>query len=822
MNRRFKLFSMLYSAIFLLAVFSASLLFADIHEIKGTIHHAPERDFSVINYTLHISFNPEQKTLYGKEFISLSPIKAKLDSVVLDAAEMKIESVKLPTGKGLKFRKTSDKLIIFLNRSYLSSDTVKISIIYNVTDAKKGLYFVLPDKNSKNPHFEIYTQGEEEENHYWFPCWDFPNDRATSEMFITTKKPNIAISNGKLINVIENKQDSTRTFHWKIDIPHVTYLTSFVAGNYKKFEDYYKKIPVQYYVHPDQEKYVKATFSKTPDMIKFFSDKIGIEYPYSKYAQTVVDKFMYGGMENISATTLTSGSLTDKQNNIDRTAESLISHELAHQWWGDLLTCHDWPSVWLNEGFATYFEALWKEHTLGRDAFDYEMSSYKNIYMMEDSTTYRRSLAGLKFQNHGQMLDRHSYQKGAWVLHMLRYVLGDELFWKGIHLYGVVNAGKVVGSDDLEKAFEEATNKNLHWFFNEWVYYAGYPKYVVNQSWIDSLKTISLRIQQKQIKEPLTTTFRMPVKIEVFTGSQKKPEKICIAAADTTILIKCKAKPELVLFDPGNNILKTIKFNKSKAEYLFQLAHADRGIDRIEALNKLQKKYKDDPDVQKAAALSMINDSFSTVRNNTARFLGEVRPKWAIEELKKAAHDHDSKVRASAVSALAKYKDASLVPFIQQIFAADSSLYVIGSSIRAIAQLDTAKALPVIKKALAMNSFNDKIRSAAIRAFSKLECPGMVGEILKYGTSENPGRLRTAVISAVSKYGKTHPEVVDYLISNLSDSSRWIKLRTISTLRKINKPEVIEAFKKATEKETDKRIKKSMQRAIKHLQRKKL
>ncbi len=821
MTRCVKPFSRLPLVLFLLAVFSASMLFADIHQIKGTLHHAPDRDFSVINYTMHLSFNAEKKTLYGKEVITLSPFKSGLDSVVLDAAEMEIKSVKLLKGKELKFRKVPEKLIIFLDREYTSDESIKIYIVYSVTDPKQGLYFVLPEENSEKKHFEIYTQGEEEENHYWFPCWDFPNDRATSELFITTKMPNIAISNGKLIDVIENKKDSTRTFHWRIDIPHVTYLTSFVVGNYKKFEDHYKNIPVQYYVHPDQEKYVKATFSKTPDMIEFFSKKTGIEYPYSKYAQTVVDKFMYGGMENISATTLTSGSLKDEQSNIDGTAETLISHELAHQWWGDLVTCRDWPSVWLNEGFATYFEALWTEHTKGRDAFDYKMSRNARIYMMEDSTNYRRSLAGLKFSNCGQMLDRHSYQKGAWVLHMLRYVLGEELFWKGIHHYGTENAEKVVVSYDLQKAFEEATGKNLYWFFNEWVFSAGYPKYVINKSWSDSLKAISLHIKQTQIKEPLTTTFRMPINIEIFAGSQKQIKKINLASADTTISIQCKTKPDLVLFDPGNNILKTVNVNKSKEEYLFQLAHAERGIDRLRALDKLQESYKNDEDVQKAAALSMTNDRFSTIRSSAARFLGEVHPDWAIDLLKKAAHDPDSRVRSSAVYALSKYKDASLVQFIQDVFSSDSSLYVMSSALQAVANMDSAKALPLIKKALATDSFNDRIRSAAIRAFSKLECPEMLDEILKYGTSKYPARLRMAVIGTVSKYGDTNPEVIDYLISNLNDSSRWIKMQTIFRLRKINNPRVIEALKKAAEKETDERIKKSMQRAIKHLQRKK-
>jgi len=810
----------LFNTIAVLTIFSSSLLSGDIQLISGTEHHAPDKSFSVLNYTLHLSFNPEEKTLYGKDIITLTPFQSGLDSVYLDADKMEIKSVKLLNSKNLNFRKTSDKLIIYLDKKYSASDTVKISINYTVTDPKKGLYFNLTDKNSMKNHFEIYTQGEEDENHYWFPCWDFPNDRATSELFITTKMPNIAISNGRLLSVDVNKKDSTRTFHWKMDIPHVTYLTSFVVGNYKKHEDFYKNIPVQYYVHPDQEKYVKATFSKTPDMIRFFSEKTGIEYPYSKYAQTVVDNFMYGGMENISATTLMSSTLRDEQGLIDGTSESLISHELAHQWWGDLVTCRDWPSVWLNEGFATYFEALWTEHTLGRDVFDYEMSRNARIYIMEDSTRYRRSLAGHKYQNYGQMLDRHSYQKGAWVLHMLRYVLGEELFWKGIHHYGVENTEKVVVSYDLQKAFEEATGKNLYWFFDEWVYSAGYPKYLIEKSWSDSLNAVSLHVEQKQTDEPLTTVFRMPVKIEIFSGSDKITKNIEICTKDTTLFFKCTKKPDLVLFDPGNNILKSVQYKKNKKEYLFQLVHAEKGIDRINALDNLTRYYKDDNDVQKAIANCMLNDKFRTVRSTAARFLGEKHPEWAKKQLLSATKDPDSRVRSAAVSALSSYKDSNLIPFLNKIFSNDSSLYVKSSAIRALVKIDSSNAVNVIKKSLSMESYNDRLRIGAIRAYATINCPELINEILKYGSADYSFRTRFAVLDAVSKYSDTHPEVVNYLISNLNDSSKWIKLRTIYKLRNINKSEVIEALKKAEEKEQDKRIKKSLKFALKHLARK--
>jgi len=321
---------------------------ATIDILDGPVHHAPDRDFDVIHYALKLSFDAPAKTTFGEVTITLSPFRSGLDSIVLNAATMEIQSVRLASKKALTFKKYPNLLTICLDKKYASEDTIKISIEYQVVDPQKGLYFILPQQGTKKQHFEIYSQGEMEDNHYWFPCWDFPNDRASSDIFITTKIPNIAISNGKLVAVSPVKKDSTRTFHWRMDIPHTSYLISIIVGNYKKIEDYYRNTPVQYYVHQDQEPYAGTTFGKTPEIIAFFSKKIGIEYPYCKYAQTVVDNFRYGGMENITATTLTSGTLKDARSNIDGTSESLIAHELAHQWWGDLLTCRDWANSWLH------------------------------------------------------------------------------------------------------------------------------------------------------------------------------------------------------------------------------------------------------------------------------------------------------------------------------------------------------------------------------------------------------------------------------------------------------------------------------------------
>ena len=807
--------------VFIVTLPVLSLQAGKIKTLEGPEHHAPDRDFHIIHYTLRLSFNAPKKTLFGKEDIILTPFHSGVDSIVLDAAKMDINSVRLLPTTQLKFKKQPQKLIIYLNRSISAKDTVTLGLDYTVKNPKKGLFFVLPQKGSTKNHFEIYSQGEMEDNHYWFPCWDFPNDRATSEVFITTKIPNIAISNGKLVDVVTNKKDSTRTFHWKIDVPHVSYLTSIIVGNYVKVEDYYKKIPVQYYVHPDQKPYALATFETTPKIIGFFSKHIGVEYPYSKYAQTVVDNFMYGGMENISATTLTSAAIHDRRSTIDGTSEGLIAHELAHQWWGDLLTCRDWTSAWLNEGFATYFASLWTEHSRGRDALDIDMRNAAKIYMAEDSSSYRRPLRWYRYKYPVNMFDRTAYQKGAWVLHMMRYVLGDELFWKGLNYYATTNAKKLVEACDLKKAIEDGTGKNLYWFFNEWVYSAGYPRYDIIKTWVDSLHALALHVKQTQVGDTLTTVFRMPVRIQMIAGNHQRTATVNLATADTTFYLHCIQNPDLVLFDPGDHILKELNFKKSKNEWLFQLAKANHAIDRLDALDALKKNFKNDKSVQEAIATRLKEDSFWVMRRESVRFLGDVHPKWAEAELVKAMHDPKSRVRAEAISALANYKDSTLVAKIQETFQSDSSYAVQSAAIRAIAKLDSTNALSFLQNALKMDSYNEQIRKAAIRALVDLKTSEAVDIMLPYGSLKYPATLRMSVMRAVGRIGKKNPKILPFILEHLKDPSNWVRRQAAFSLSRIGDASAIGPLEDAIKIEIDPRVKKSMEISLKHLKAKK-
>ena len=214
---------------------------------------------------------------------------------------------------------------------------------------------------------------------------------------------------------------------------------------------------------------------KTPQMIRFYGEKLGQPYPYAKYAQVCVPDFIAGGMENITATTMTDSALHDEIAELERDEDGLVAHELAHQWFGDLLTCKDWSHIWLNEGFASYFGPLFTEHDRGDDVFRLEMKGSLEGYLGSDQR-YRRPIVESLYETSDDMFDGVTYSKGACVLHTLRGLLGDVAWWKGIRAYVAAHKFQVVETDDFRKAMETASGKDLKWFFDQWVYKAGHPE----------------------------------------------------------------------------------------------------------------------------------------------------------------------------------------------------------------------------------------------------------------------------------------------------------------------------------------------------------
>lgn len=739
---------------------------------KAFKHYTRNRIYDVQHLKLELSFDQPQRRLFGTATLTISPINNGLEQVILDAVELDIKSILLNGNSATGFSAENGKLRIKLDRPYAEDEQFTLAIQYETTP-RMGLYFVQPDENYPDKPWQIWSQGEMEESRYWFPGYDFPNDRMTSEMIVTVPEDQMAISNGELLEVTRNETAHTRTFHWRENVPHVTYLVSLVVGEFTEVRNEWEGTPVTYYVEARDRDKVERSFSKTPDMIDFFSEKIGVRYPYEKYAQVTIREFMWGGMENISATTLTRGTLHDARAHLDVSSDGLVAHELAHQWWGDLLTCKNWNHIWLNESFATYFDALYVEHDKGEEEFLLEMRGNRKAYMKEDSSDYRRAIVTNFYEDPSQMFDSHTYPKGAWVLHMIRYILGDELWWKAIHYYAETYREQVVETSDFRKAIEQSTGIALQWFFDQWLFHGGYPEYEVSWNWSQENQTVLLHVQQTQTVDDLTPIFRMPVEIAFAGDFGVKLDTIVVDKADQVFKFALSSKPVRVEFDPHEWILKELRFEKSKEELLNQLTQSGNPAARLRAAQWLAR-YGNDDDVVKALAMSLQKDHFRGVREQAAESLGKISGNKARNALIDALKDKKSSVRQAAVKALGNFGgEEKVAGALEKTFRNDESYNTEAEAVKSLAKIRADNAYDICLNALQMDSDDEVIRRAGLSGIVELEDPRGIEVAREWSEPGRPVKARSAALKALAKLAKSSEgqkeEVRQYLAKQLDD-----------------------------------------------------
>ncbi|MBM2825940.1 MAG: hypothetical protein HW403_4 [Dehalococcoidia bacterium] len=779
-------------------------------------NYARDRVVDIKHIKLELSVAMEGRGIKGTASTTLAPINDGVSYVDFDSVELDITSVSFSSGESLAYELSDEKLRVFLGGERRAGEEMTVVVAYQAAP-RRGLYFVGPDESYPNKPQQAWTQGEDEDSRYWFPCYDFPNEKSTSEVIVTVAARFFALSNGRLLGVQESAQQNTKTYHWTQEVPHSCYLITLVAGEYVEITDYVDGIPVQYYVPPGREEDARRSFGNTPDMLRFFADKIGVPYPYNKYAQIVVADFIFGGMENTTATTLTENTLHDARAHLDFSSEDLVAHELAHQWFGDLLTCRDWSHAWLNEGFATYFEALYKEYHEGRDEFMHEMSQVADIYIREDRDRYRRPLVTNVYHEPMDLFDRHLYEKGGVVLHMLRYVLGDILFWKAINHYVTKYREQCVVTADLQKAVEEATGRSLDWFFEQWVYKAGYPEYKVEYQWNEDSKTARVAVSQTQALDEATSLFRMPVEI-CFNGNEGyETFKVEVAEKEQSFHFPLKAKPSMVRFDPGNWILKSMDFRKPKEMLIFQVKNSEDAVGRIEAVRALGRDAS--PEAVEALKESLMKDGFWAVQSEAAKALGSIRSATALDALREGLSVSHPKARRAVVAALGEFKDEAAVDALLGPLAGDESYFVEAEAARSLGKTRSPRAFEAIQGTLAKDSFVDIIRATAFDGFAELKDERAVPiamEYSQYGRHPNARSLAVACLGRLGDLaeGEKKDKIVDRLIELLDDPWLRVKLVAIGALEFMKVDRALPALGRLVVRDLDGRVQRRAREAL--------
>lgn len=651
------------------------------------------RKHDLLHTRLEISFDWSKQYVHGKANLKLKPYFYPSDELVLDAKVFDIHSISM-NGKMLEYDYDFSQIKIYLDRAYTRDEEYEIEIKYTAKPnegpssgsaaigSDKGLFFIDPLNQNPNKPQQIWTQGETENSSRWFPTIDKPNERCTQEIYITVEDRFQTLSNGVLLKSIENG-DGTRTDYWKQDKAHAPYLFMIGVGEYAVVEDTWEEMPLYYYVEPEFRDHAKLIFNHTPEMLGFFSDKLGYKYPWDKYAQIVCRDYVSGAMENTGAVVF--GEFVQKHSRefIDSNNDDIVAHELFHHWFGDLVTCESWSNLSLNEGFATYSEYLWREYKYGKYNAEKKRIQDLNGYLMSAGQGGKHDLIDFKYDDKEQMFDAHSYNKGGLIVHMLRSYVGDDAFFSGLRKYLEDNAYSDVEAHELRLAFEDVTGEDLNWFFNQWFYDQGHPELEINYEISAENKNILIDVMQVQDVESNPSIFRFPVETAVYyENGELSYHKLWMDQREKTFELDINSEqvPAVVVFDGKHDILSVSSEERSEEDYVKLFLLSNEYEDKYNALKNLKGR----PGMKKVLNAA-VNDPESEIRTIAVSFLDSNEDAAILSRL--AQGDSDPAVRAIAIKNLGDPELAGIA------LERDSSFWVISEALSIVMKNDNTKAI---------------------------------------------------------------------------------------------------------------------------------
>ena len=664
-------------------------------EYKGS----EERKFDLIHTKLNVSFSWQDQYLFGEANLKLKPYFYTQDHLELDAKGMDIRQVQLVAADGsrsdLNYKYDGKIIDIALDRSYKKEEFVNVYIKYiskpnelekteglSAISDDKGLYFINPMGEDKDKPRQIWTQGEPESNSVWFPTIDHPNERCSQELSITIENNFMAMSNGYVADNRDNG-DGTHTITWKQDKPHAPYLFMMTIGEFAEVKDEWKGMTVNYYVEKEYEQVARQIFGKTPEMLTYFSDVLGVPYQWDKYWQVIVRDYVSGAMENTSAVIFGEFVQLSERELLDEDHEDIVAHELFHHWFGDLVTCESWSNLPLNESFATYGEVMWREHAYGQDEKYLKVKQDMQGYFREANRGKQVDMIRFHYDSAEEMFDGHSYAKGGVILNMLREIVGDDAFFASLQHYLWTNKYESVEIHDLRIAFEDITGQDLNWFFNQWFLSAGHPVIDVNYIYTDT--SVKVILKQEPSKEDYLV-YRLPIAIDIYEGYDIRRENVIFDKKTQEFEFKISVKPELINVDADKFLLAEINDNKTEANYIVQFNNAKNLLDKVEALEFLAEQKTPSAE-SKNLFRTALKDEF-----------------WYVQEkaLKLMKSDQMSGAEFSAVADLAENATKTSVKA--------EAIYLLGD-------LENKQYEGIFEKGITSRSY--KVNAASLNALSK-------------------------------------------------------------------------------------------------------
>ena len=752
-------------------------------ELAGKYQYAPDRQVDVTHIKLDVTPDFENKTVKGTCWISARVIAKPVEVLRLDGVNLQIKHVSCEERDIDDYYSSRNDLQVSFEEPLEAGTEFTLAIEYSAQPTE-GLYFRTADMGYRQSDTHLWTQGEAHEARHWFPCFDYPNERSSTEIICHVPDDMTVLSNGKRVG--ESKDEAgLKAVHWLQEKPHVSYLICLVAGHFKKLEKQHRDVPLGFYSQPSLAKYAKHSFVDTPSIMAFYEEEIGIPFPWVKYDQVTIVDFTAGGMENTTLTTLTHNTIfSDATENL-RTTRGLDAHEMAHQWFGDYVTCKDWSHLWLNEGFATYYTHLYEGHKFGRDAMLYGLyrDAERRVLPQKNDT---KPIVYNEYTNPMQQFDYRSYPKGSWVLHMLRSQLGETLYRKCIQAYLEKHALTSVVSDDLRQVIEEHTGRPFDRFFDQWVYSPRHPDLKIAYRWLPKQHLAKVTISQTQKIDDVGRLFHFPTKLRFVVDGEVIDQDIVVHEQEEDFYVPLEEKPSIVRFDPDYSVLATVSFTKSDDLLEAQIQNAEDMMGRLLAAKALGKRK-----TNAAADLletTLKSDKFFGVRIEAASALAAHGTDYALKKLADNWQQDDARVRQVIVRSLTNRYQESTRNLIGEILTAEQNPAILAIATRALGKYSDADARSLVLEQLNSETFRDELAIAAIGAIRAQRDPSYKQElmdVLKKRRRESSSRALADGLSTLGEISKTLERKADvrrFLLSFVHDARTRVQTGAIQGL----------------------------------------
>jgi aminopeptidase N len=687
--------------------------------------YAPSRTIDITHQVLDVTPDFDRRSVAGVIRIEFRPIAWPLWELSLDAVDLRISGVEA-SATILGWQNTGQNLIVTFREPIAADEASWVEVRYAVTEPAKGLYFRTPAMGYREGDTHLWTQGEMHEARHWFPSYDYPNEKFTSEMICRVPADMVALSNGRLVAREADPATGWVAWRWLQEQPHVNYLITLCAGYFEKMEDRFHDLPLAFWAPPSQIAFAETTFAGTREMLAFFEKEIGVQYPWARYDQVVVDDFSWGGMENTAQTTLTDRTLYPGELSGTRSSVGLVAHELVHQWFGNYVTCKDWSHLWLNEGFATYYESLYLEHAYGRDEFLWNMLQKARVVLSQANDLI--PIVDRGYDDAEEQFSFRAYPKGAWVLHMLRSQLGPDRFRRCVQTYVERNAFGVVTTEDLVKVIEELSGRDWDRFFDQYVYHAQQPSLAVTYSWDERTRLAKITIEQTQATGPTVMLFHLPITIRFQSGSVRTEGVARVSQRREDFYFALPTRPETIRIDPEFAWLASIDFPLPQDLLHAQLAAEDDLIGRVLAVEQLARRT--DPETVETLQHTLQTDRFWGVRLEAARALREIQTDRARAALLASMDQPDARVRREVMQGVASFFHPETPVVLAHVIACETNEDILADMIRALAPFPAGGVRDLLLASLRSTSYKQGLADAAIDAIRDQRDPIFLDDLL--------------------------------------------------------------------------------------------